>query len=123
MKGDNTDFNLIRGLFLNAIYGGRVDNDFDLKVLSEYLLLAFNKEAMQKVSLMQYLTPPENNVSSVMTQIQAIKDFDTPEMFGLPSDVEKNIMRFRTIEINHQLKSIQLSLEDLVNKQEIANNI
>lgn len=33
----------ITGLFLEAIYGGRIDNEFDLKVLDTYLQQLFNK--------------------------------------------------------------------------------
>lgn len=70
----NTDFELIRGLFLNAIYGGRVDNDFDVMVLDEYLKLAFNSNSETKIDLIPYLTPPDNTVTSVMKQIQGLKE-------------------------------------------------
>lgn len=33
----------VHGLFENAIYGGRVDNTFDAKVLQSYLLQYFEK--------------------------------------------------------------------------------
>jgi len=84
-----TDWRLIRGLFLNAVYGGRVDNDFDLRVLGEYLNKAFNAECESKISLMSYLSPPSNTINSVMTQVNNVKDVDDPDMFGLPADVEK----------------------------------
>lgn len=56
-----------------------------------------------------------------MTQIQKVKDIDAPEVFGLPSDVEKNIMRYRTLELVNQLKIIQSSSEKLKDKVEVAN--
>lgn len=36
----------VHGLFANAIYGGRVDNTFDLKVLESYLLQYFDQTAL-----------------------------------------------------------------------------
>lgn len=35
----------VHGLFANAIYGGRVDNTFDLKVLESYLLQYFDQSS------------------------------------------------------------------------------
>lgn len=35
----------VHGLFANAIYGGRVDNTFDLKVLESYLLQYFEQSS------------------------------------------------------------------------------
>lgn len=35
-------WNFVHGLFENAIYGGRVDNVWDSKVLSAYLQIFFN---------------------------------------------------------------------------------
>jgi len=119
----NTDFELIRGLFLNAIYGGRVDNDFDVMVLDEYLKLAFNNSSETKIDLIPYLSPPDNNVTSVMKQIQGLKEYDAPETFGLPADVEKNIMRFKTSLVVSQMKSMHSQIESNLNKLEIAKTI
>jgi dynein heavy chain 2 len=38
----------IHGLLENAIYGGRVDNDYDFRVLHTYLQLFFNNEVLGK---------------------------------------------------------------------------
>lgn len=37
-KGGNFHWQTIYGLLENAIYGGRIDNEFDLRVLRNYLL-------------------------------------------------------------------------------------
>ena len=36
----------MHGLFLNAIYGGRIDNDSDIAVLATYLHQFFNDEVL-----------------------------------------------------------------------------
>lgn len=51
-----------------------MDNDFDVMVLEEYLKLAFNNSSETKIDLIPYLTPPDNNVTSVMKQIQGLKE-------------------------------------------------
>ena len=36
----------VHGLLVNAVYGGRVDNTFDLRVLASYLRQYFNNETL-----------------------------------------------------------------------------
>lgn len=45
-KTGTPDWNTIYGLFENAIYGGRVDDDFDLRVLRTYLHEFFNEDTL-----------------------------------------------------------------------------
>mmetsp|Transcript_9942 Transcript_9942/g.21840 ORF Transcript_9942/g.21840 Transcript_9942/m.21840 type:complete len:138 (+) Transcript_9942:1551-1964(+) len=72
---------------------------------------------------MSYLSPPDKSVPGVMKEIGKIRDVDAPDTFGLPADVEKNIMRYKTIEITAQLKLIQSSSKDAVDKVELANSL
>lgn len=45
-SGRNIQWQYIHGLFLSAIYGGRVDNSFDLQVLESYLLSLFDNKLL-----------------------------------------------------------------------------
>lgn len=38
----------VNGLLLNVIYGGRVDNKFDLRILSSYLTQYFSDDTLGK---------------------------------------------------------------------------
>lgn len=52
----------ITGLFLEAIYGGRIDNEFDLNVLSTYLQQLFNKQTVEGgISITGQLSLPKIN--------------------------------------------------------------
>lgn len=44
--GGEVKWDFIVGLFENAIYGGRVDNTWDLRVLQSYLELFFSSEVI-----------------------------------------------------------------------------
>lgn len=48
MPSDTKDvqWEFVRGLLENAIYGGRIDNIFDLRVLNSYLEQFFNPKAI-----------------------------------------------------------------------------
>ena len=40
------DWRTVRGLMVDAIYGGRVDNPHDMRVLATYLRLYFNPDVV-----------------------------------------------------------------------------
>jgi dynein heavy chain 2 len=42
LNNEGINWLTLYGLFKNAIYGGRIDNDTDLKVLDSYINLYFN---------------------------------------------------------------------------------
>lgn len=44
--GGDIKWDFIVGLFTNAIYGGRVDNTWDLRVLVSYLEMFFSSEVI-----------------------------------------------------------------------------
>ena len=46
-KPSDIDFEILYGVFENAIYGGRIDNETDLRVLRCYLRQFFSAHALQ----------------------------------------------------------------------------
>ena len=53
----------MNGLLLNVIYGGRVDNDFDMRILQSYLNLFFSSRTLgkQQIPLCSTITIPLSN--------------------------------------------------------------
>lgn len=45
-KDHRVDWKTVRGLMVDAIYGGRVDNPHDMRVLATYLRLYFNPDVV-----------------------------------------------------------------------------
>lgn len=45
-NGNNVDWRTVRGLMVDAIYGGRVDNPHDMRVLATYLRRYFNSDVV-----------------------------------------------------------------------------
>ena len=46
IKGNRWEY--VNGLLLNVIYGGRVDNNFDLRILRSYLVQYFSDDTLGK---------------------------------------------------------------------------
>lgn len=44
--GNKVDWRTVRGLMVDAIYGGRVDNPHDMRVLATYLRRYFNSDVV-----------------------------------------------------------------------------
>ena len=64
MFPDSVQWDFMHGLMENAIYGGRVDNTFDMRVMTSYLLQYFSDSVVAgKVLLLIYMY---THVSSTM---------------------------------------------------------
>lgn len=49
-KNSQVDWKTVRGLMVDAIYGGRVDNPHDMRVLATYLRRYFNSDVVSVAS-------------------------------------------------------------------------
>lgn len=78
ISGGDVKWNFVHGLFENAIYGGRVDNTWDLKVLTAYVNIFFNNDVIggRKLAsgqLTQNITLPTTVNYQVSISIQYLK--------------------------------------------------
>ena len=70
--GKELEWDFIHGLFENAIYGGRVDNPFDMRVLRSYLAQYFNKEMLAGSSARRSKKIPGGNTIPVSTYYKVL---------------------------------------------------
>ena len=61
--GGDLQWDFVHGLFKNAIYGGRVDNSFDMKVLESYLRRYFNSNMASSGQLSDAIPPLPNSTN------------------------------------------------------------
>ena len=55
MFPDSVQWDFMHGLMENAIYGGRVDNTFDMRVMTSYLLQYFSDYVVTGKVLLIYM--------------------------------------------------------------------
>lgn len=101
----------IHGLMENAIYGGRVDNTFDFRVLRAYLehyftpdMLSGRRQLARGLSL-----PASTEHRDYMELIGGLGDTDSPQMFMLPDNIERSVQRAISGAVVTQLKLLRAS--------------
>ncbi|XP_063970614.1 cytoplasmic dynein 2 heavy chain 1 [Lytechinus pictus] len=117
-KGKEVQFEFIYGLFENAIYGGRVDNPFDMRVLRSYLAQYFNKDMLGGSSSRRSKKLPGGNSIPVSSyykdfteMVSKFPDDDKPSFFGLPANIERSSQRIISGQVISQLKILRRSDE------------
>ncbi|XP_042221258.1 cytoplasmic dynein 2 heavy chain 1-like isoform X2 [Homarus americanus] len=110
-------WNFIHGLFENAIYGGRIDNIWDMRVLSAYLYTFFTNDVIggrkpAPTLLAQHMTLPTTvNFQDYTALIRSLPEEDDPAYFGLPANIERSWQRIVSSQVIAQLKVLMRSPE------------
>jgi dynein heavy chain 2 len=103
------DWEMIHGLIMDSIYGGRVDNHFDNRVLKTYLDKYFCDKMVgngggKSGSLMKGVSVPQStNIGDYMDAIMKIPEVDSPGVFSLPDNIERSVQRARSGVVIEQL--------------------
>ncbi|KAJ8530396.1 hypothetical protein ON010_g14516 [Phytophthora cinnamomi] len=105
------DWQTLHGLMENAIYGGRIDNPYDLRVLRCNLTEYFGQELLSgQKSLMRGVKLPQSSQhADYLDIIDRFPDLDAPAMFGLPDNIERSMQRSLSGQVIAQLKALSSS--------------
>ena len=118
-KGNsNSSWENVKGLIKGTYYGGRIDNDFDHKVMCTYIDKIFNKNILE--SRGQYILDNKilpviisDRESDYLNIIQNIPENDNPEMFGLPLNVDRSVQRYVSTQVLLKLNSLYSMSSDM----------
>ena len=116
-SGESTWEN-IKGLIKGTYYGGRIDNDFDHKVMCTYIDKIFNKQTLETKGdyiLDNKLLPViiSDNENDYINIIKKIPENDNPEMFGLPLNVDRSVQRYVSTQVLLKLNSLYSISSDM----------
>ncbi|PAA68244.1 hypothetical protein BOX15_Mlig013490g1 [Macrostomum lignano] len=106
---DAIPWEFVYGLFENAIYGGRVDNVFDLRVLKSYLHQCFDPNNLTKGNrrLGPIKVPGTTNHREFVDAVATLPEFDNPSYFGLPENIDRSSQRILSSQVIGQLRVLQ----------------
>ncbi|XP_075448514.1 cytoplasmic dynein 2 heavy chain 1 isoform X2 [Ascaphus truei] len=111
--GKDFQWDFVHGLLENAIYGGRVDNYFDLRVLRSYLEKFFNSHVIgvsqTRVSKMTTFPlpislPSSCSIMDYRSVIESLPEDDKPAFFGLPANIARSSQRMISSQVISQLR-------------------
>ncbi|XP_038236236.1 cytoplasmic dynein 2 heavy chain 1 isoform X1 [Dermochelys coriacea] len=109
----------VHGLFENAIYGGRIDNYFDMRVLRTYLEQLFNSRVIgglnvrgKKMISFPYSISLPNSCSILDYRdiIESLPENDKPDFFGLPANIARSSQRMISSLVISQLRILSRSV-------------
>ncbi|CAH1776602.1 unnamed protein product [Owenia fusiformis] len=108
VKGE-VKWNFVHGLLKFAIYGGRVDNTFDVRVMESYLKQFFDPQMLSSQSrgskrLGPIKIPNSTQYNDYMDTVEALPDSDKPSHFGLPENIERSAQRITSSQVISQLR-------------------
>ncbi|XP_024218673.2 cytoplasmic dynein 2 heavy chain 1 [Halyomorpha halys] len=105
---DSFKWNYLQGLFEIVIYGGRICNLYDLRVLSTYLKQFFNNSVIEEnFEVASGITIPKSaNIKEHLDIIKRLPDVDSPEYFGLPKNANRIWQREASLSAILHLKAL-----------------
>lgn len=120
------DWEALYGLFTDAIYGGRIDNDFDTRILFTFLQAFFNtamlgikpggklieQEAPSKRTTLLskgIFVPQSRDHKDFLAVVQALPDIDSPAFFYLPANADKAVQKGRVDRCLENLRKLKLA--------------
>ncbi|XP_072467338.1 cytoplasmic dynein 2 heavy chain 1 isoform X1 [Notamacropus eugenii] len=114
----DVQWEFVHGLLENAIYGGRIDNFFDLRVLRSYLEQFFNSTVINgsdqrhKKSIFPYSISLPNSCSILdfRAVIEKLPEDDKPSFFGLPANIARSSQRMISSQVISQLRILGRSV-------------
>ena len=115
-KGSSPQWQKVFGILENAIYGGRIDNDFDLRVLRAYIAQMFKDSVLKGQEPLSKLipVPQSGNVRDYTGIISKVPENDVPSLFGLPANIDRSVQRFNSSAVIAALKQLAaVSAEEL----------
>lgn len=109
-------------LLSQSIYGGKIDNDFDQRLLHSFLMKLFTPRSFEAdfalvanvdvVSENRHITMPDGTRRDhFLKWIEALADRQTPSWLGLPNNAEKVLLTTRGTDLVSKLLKMQ-QLED-----------
>lgn len=111
-KGGAIDWATLHGLMENAIYGGRVDDPYDLRVLRATLAEFFSAELLAGTrSLLRggAKLPASCERDDYTALIDKLPDADPPSIFGLPDNIERSVQRTASARVIADLRALSVS--------------
>ncbi|EPY36413.1 hypothetical protein STCU_00598 [Strigomonas culicis] len=107
---NEVDWKSIRGILENAIYGGKMETDYDTNILSTYIERFFNASSLTSAKKQDpvffTVRVPGGKYSEYVNVIKGLPDNDMPALFALPPNADRVVQLSRVREVVDNLQRI-----------------
>jgi len=108
--GKKMEWELFHGMLENALYGGRISNPNDLRVMKAYQRQFFNDHMVSTGQLTTAATLPKSYKHKDFVKfLTTLPDSDNPDIFGLAANIERAQAKVNSDNLVRQLKSLEVS--------------
>ncbi|XP_076002176.1 cytoplasmic dynein 2 heavy chain 1 isoform X2 [Genypterus blacodes] len=124
--GKHFQWEFVHGLLESAIYGGRIDNPSDLRILRSYLEQFFSSRLLSSSPTFsagqrksrggtrafpaQITLPNSCSILDYRSVIENLPEDDRPAFFGLPANIERSSQRIISSQVISQLRILSRSV-------------
>lgn len=110
------DWKTIHGVLENAIYGGRMESEYDVRILRTYLDRFFTPDVLstskrQRTLYGDIMLPKSGKHSDCMNVVNALTDSDVPAVFSLPPNADRIVQIARVGAVILQLQRLEETKE------------
>eukprot|EP01013_Petalomonas_cantuscygni_P031315 TRINITY_DN574_c0_g2_i2.p1 TRINITY_DN574_c0_g2~~TRINITY_DN574_c0_g2_i2.p1 ORF type:complete len:4342 (+),score=1501.02 TRINITY_DN574_c0_g2_i2:256-13281(+) len=93
-KNNIPDWDTVYGILNFAIYGGRIDNEFDVRTLVTYLKEYFRPEILDgKAKLWKPLAMPKGDHKAFVQAVNTVPESNAPDMFVLSANADRLVAK------------------------------
>ncbi|KAF5224191.1 hypothetical protein ECC02_002777 [Trypanosoma cruzi] len=110
LSRDKMDWTTVRGLLQECIYGGRLENSHDERVLERLISRIFNDETLVSCDRRLYddMRVPATNVHRAVVQFirEHLPDADSPSILSLPDNADRAVKEQFALKLTEDLHTV-----------------
>jgi len=113
-SGAGIDWAALIGVLELAVYGSRVDNEFDSRLVREYLRMFFNNEHLDvprrksgTIEIPPFDMPASTNMLDFRAKVEHLSDdTDNPQAFGMAPNADRTLQRINSTKAITMLRQL-----------------
>ncbi|KAF5224389.1 Cytoplasmic dynein 2 heavy chain (DYNC2H1) [Trypanosoma cruzi] len=124
-----TDWKAIRGILENAIYGARIESEFDMRILQKYTQHFFDpsvlSDAKRQANLFATLrVPGTGKHADYIKVISELPESDVPSLFSLPPNADRVVQLLKVRQLTDNLQHLNESkAESFLSREEWTSRL
>lgn len=108
------DWTTLIGVLEQAVYGCRVDNEYDSRLVKEYLALFFRadildgprRKAGSTLEIPPFDIPVSTNIPEFRSRVEQLPDLDNPQSFGMAANADRSLQRINSTRVINTLRQL-----------------